>query len=130
MYTILPMFFEYVLRQQNEWKKKPGVYLLFDFCTVSKILISFSLIKRFPNDYKRYSSHLQNGWGGGWVNTLKKETLRQKIFFQTMLNKVLKTCEKWHLLMQKLIKTTRNKRSSDCILQIFIRSTFKTWNTM
>ena len=33
--------------------------LLFDFCTVSKILICFSLIKRFPNDYKRYSSHLQ-----------------------------------------------------------------------
>ena len=30
----------------------------------------------------------------------------------------------------KAIKTTRNKRSSGCILQIFIRSTFRTWNTM
>ena len=25
--------------------------LLFDFCTVSNILICFSLIKRFPKDY-------------------------------------------------------------------------------
>ena len=33
--------------------------LWFDFCTISKILICFSLIERFPNDYKRYSSHLQ-----------------------------------------------------------------------
>ena len=33
--------------------------LLFDFCTVSKILICFSLRKCFPSDYKRYSSHLQ-----------------------------------------------------------------------
>ena len=33
--------------------------LLFDFCTVLKILICFSLIERFPNDHKRYSSHLQ-----------------------------------------------------------------------
>ena len=31
----------------------------FDFCTVSKILICFSLIKRFPSDYKRYFSGLQ-----------------------------------------------------------------------
>ena len=30
-----------------------------DFCTVSKILICFSLIKRFANNHKRYSSHLQ-----------------------------------------------------------------------
>ena len=33
--------------------------LLFGLCTVSKILICFTLIKRFPNDDKRYSSHLQ-----------------------------------------------------------------------
>ena len=26
------------------------------FCTISKIVICFSLIKRFPNDYKRYST--------------------------------------------------------------------------
>ena len=29
-----------------------------DFCTVLKILICFSLIKHFPKDHKRYSSHL------------------------------------------------------------------------
>ena len=33
--------------------------LSFNFCTVSKILISFGLIKRYPNNHKRYSSHLQ-----------------------------------------------------------------------
>ena len=32
---------------------------MFDFCTVSKILICFNLMRRFPNDHKRYSSHLQ-----------------------------------------------------------------------
>ena len=32
--------------------------LLFDFCTALKILLCFSLIKCFPNNYKRYSSHL------------------------------------------------------------------------
>ena len=39
-------------------------FLLRRFCYLifapsHKILICFSLIKRFPNDYKRYSSHLQ-----------------------------------------------------------------------
>ena len=36
--------------------------LLIRFCCsifAPKILICFSLIKHFPNDYKRYSSHLQ-----------------------------------------------------------------------
>ena len=33
--------------------------LSFDVCTVLKLLICFSLIKRFPNDRKRYSSNLQ-----------------------------------------------------------------------
>ena len=43
-----------------------------------------------------------------------------KIFFtKTMLNEVLKNCEKWYLLMKKLIKTTRNKRSGGSILQNF-----------
>ena len=60
-----------------------------------------------------------------WVNLLKKENSWRKSLFQIVLNEVLKTCEKSYLLMQKLVKTTRNKRSSDCILQIFIRSTFK-----
>ena len=31
----------------------------FDFCTFSKILICFSLIKRFLNDHRRFSSHFQ-----------------------------------------------------------------------
>ena len=31
----------------------------FDFCTVSKILICFGLIKHLTNDHKRYSSHSQ-----------------------------------------------------------------------
>ena len=31
--------------------------------------------------------------------------------------------------MQKLIETTKNKRSGGSVLQIFIRRTFKTWNT-
>ena len=31
----------------------------FDLCTVSKILICFSLINRLPNNDKRFSSHLQ-----------------------------------------------------------------------
>ena len=33
-----------------------------------------------------------------------------------MLNEVLKACEKRYLLMQKLIKKTRNKRPDGCIL--------------
>ena len=32
--------------------------LSIDFCPISKILICFSLMKRFPNGHKRYSSHL------------------------------------------------------------------------
>ena len=32
--------------------------ILFDFCTISKILICFSLIKRFSNNHERYFSHL------------------------------------------------------------------------
>ena len=34
------------------------IILTLDFRTVAKILIWFSLIKRFPNDYKRYSGRL------------------------------------------------------------------------
>ena len=45
------------------------------------------------------------GWGWGvWVKPLKKETLWRKSFFQVMLNEVLKSCEKWYLLMLKLKK--------------------------
>ena len=76
------------------------------------------------------------GWwvrGGGrgvWVGLLKEKDLWQKSFYQTLLNEVLKICKKWCLLMLKLIKTTRYKRFGGCILHIFKRSTFETWNTM
>ena len=72
------------------------------------------------------------GYGDGvWVNPLKKENLWPKSILQIMLNEVQIICEKWYLLMgKKLIKATKIKRSSGCILEMFIRSTFKTWNTM
>ena len=41
-----------------------------------------------------------------------------------MLNEVLNTCEKLYQANKNSI--TKNKRSSDCILQIFITGTFKT----
>ena len=40
---------------------------------------------------------------GGWVNPLKRGQFMTKMFFQIMLNEVLKNCEKWYLLMWKLI---------------------------
>ena len=67
---------------------------------------------------------------GGWLNLLKKENLWRKSFYPTLLNEVLKVCKKWYLLMLQVVKTKRNKRSGGCILQIFIRNTFKTWNAM
>ena len=52
---------EYVIGQVNSCILGVSfeTILSFDFCTVSKILTCFSLIKNFPNDYKTYSSHLQ-----------------------------------------------------------------------
>ena len=48
-----------------------------------------------------------------------------------MLYEAPKFSEKLYLLMQNLKhKTTRSKRSSGYILQIIVRSTFKTSNTM
>ena len=47
---------EYVTRQIN---RRFETMLLFEFCTALKVLICFSLIKPFPNNRKRYSSHLQ-----------------------------------------------------------------------
>ena len=71
------------VQQQNEQKKNPGVseygpwiccnwakkwscsgvsfetILQFAFCTITKISLCCSLIKRFPNSHKRYSSHLK-----------------------------------------------------------------------
>ena len=72
---------------------------------------------------------LLRGWQGP-SESIKKENSWWKYFFQILLNKVLKICEKWYLLMQKRIKTKRNKRSGGYFLQIFIRSIFKTWNAM
>ena len=40
-----------------------------------------------------------SGCWGVWVNPLKMENSWQKAFFQIMMNKVLKSCEKWSLLM-------------------------------
>ena len=61
------------------------------------------------------------GDAGVWGNLFKKKKLWHS------KNEVLKICEKWYVLMQKFIKTTR---FGGCVLQIFIKSTFKTWNTM
>ena len=54
------------------------------------------------------------GWGI-WVIPLKKGNSCRKSFFQLMLNEALNIFEKWYLLMQKLMKATRNKKSRGCI---------------
>ena len=59
------------------------------------------------------------GWGSS-SEFLKKGTFVIKICFSDMLNEVLKICEKWYLLMEKLVKTI-NKRSNGCILQIIYK---------
>ena len=64
----------------------------------------------------------------GLCESVKKENLRGKSFLRIIWNGFLKICEKWNLLILKLIKATRNKRSGGSILQIFVRRTFKTWN--
>ena len=43
-----------------------------------------------------------------WVNPLKKKKLKQKSFFQIMLNEVLKTCEKMILADLKANKNNKN----------------------
>ena len=52
-----------------------------------------------------------------------------KIFLRIIRNKLLKICENWYLLMEKIKKITRNKRTGDSILQTFITQTLKTWKT-
>ena len=43
-------------------------------------------------------------WGRGvWLNLLNKENSWRKSFLQLMLNDVLKNCQKWYLLIWKLI---------------------------
>ena len=66
---------------------------------------------------------------GGLSESVKKENLWWKSFSWIIWNEFLKICEKWYLLMEKLIKATRNKRSGGSILQVFVRQTFRTQNT-
>ena len=79
MFTILPLFFKHVLQQpQNEWKKKPRTWkygpwicnyanqypysgasfetiLLFDFCTISKILtLRARTVLKFLKKYRQF----------------------------------------------------------------------------
>ena len=61
---------------------------------------------------------------------IKKEKFVTKIFFADDVE-----CSSyknfWKISADvKANKTTRDKRYSDCISQIFIRSTFKTWNAV
>ena len=53
-----------------------------------------------------------------------------KIFFSDIVEWSSKDFWKMVPADVKAIKTKRNKRCDGSILQIFIRSTFKTWNTM
>ena len=66
----------------------------------------------------------------GWVGLGKSVTKAKfvmKIFVQIMLSKVLKSCKKW---CKSLCKTTRSGSTGTRILYLFIKSAFKTWNTM
>ena len=75
------------------------------------------------------------GWRGvgGLVNPLKKKIRHENLFPDNTewswktLCKIISDDIRW---CKSYYKTTRNKRCGGCILQIFIRSTFKTWNAM
>ena len=63
--------------------------------------------------------------------SIEKENSWRKCFFQILLNELLKICEKRYMHADDVkANKNKNKRSGGCILQILIRSTFKTWNTM
>ena len=79
-----------------------------------KINREFHARKNPKQHYLSESSHAQWWFIQQWVDLLKKENLWQKYFYQTLLNEVLKVCKKRYLLMLKLIKTTRSKRSGGC----------------
>ena len=79
-----------------------------------KINRGFHARKNPKQQYLSESSHAQWCFIHQWVDLLKKKNLGQKSFYQTLLNEVLKFCKKWYLLMLKLIKTTRSKRSGGC----------------
>ena len=91
-----------------------GPHTFLHWITTSGVKIRFCLLKWWG----------QRGWGWG-DESVEKENF--KISFQKMLNEVLKSCKKWY---QGWCKATRNKRTGSCICYFFIRSAFKTWNTI
>ena len=62
---------------------------------------------------------------GGWVNLLKRKICYKNLF---PVNVEWSAENLWKMISAD--ETSRTKRYSGCILQIFIRSAFKTWNTM
>ena len=67
------------------------------------------------------------GWGV-WVNPLKKK-IRYENLFRDNTEWISKNLRKMISADVKANKRTRNKRSGGSILQMFIRRTFRTWNT-
>ena len=67
---------------------------------------------------------------GGLSESVKEENLWQKYFFSDIFEWSSKNLWKMTPVDVKANKTKRNKRSGGFILQFFIRSTFKTWDTM
>ena len=63
------------------------------------------------------------------MNLLKRKTCYENLFFKCCL-KLYKLVKNDTCRCKIEHKTTRNKRSSGCILQIIIRSTFKTSDIM
>ena len=86
---------------------------------------SESIDKKHLSRLVDFGCSVFRGWRWGSLSeSVKKRKFVTKYFFQITLNEVLKTHKKLYRLMQKLIKI-RNKMSCNCILQIFIRRTFK-----
>ena len=63
---------------------------------------------------------------GFMIESVKKKNLWRNFFFPANVEYSAKNL--WKMISAD--ETSRSKRYSGCILQIFIRSTFKTWNTM
>ena len=62
--------------------------------------------------------------------SIRKWKIDTKIFFQIILNKVQKICEKWYADVKAKVKQEINELGVVSYPIIFIRSTFKTWNTL
>ena len=66
------------------------------------------------------------GWRVGvWLNSLKKENSRQKSFFQIILKKVLKICEKWKMtyhtiLCKKYLQNLKRNVKRGCIFHLIL----------